>query len=345
MRTGVIQESYGELISLFRNPTQIYWTVALVIGSLVAPMLLSNHVTSLINGMMIVAVGVIGLNLLTGTTGLISFGQAGFLAVGAYTAAILSADYNMPLWLCLPAGGLVAAAFGFLVGIPSLRLKGLYLAITTLAFTIIITHIILSAETITHGSSGISTPKPAIFGIELATDKSFYYLILVVLTLAILGSANIKRSRIGRAFLAIREQDIAARAMGVPVARYKLYAFVVSSFYAGVAGALMAYQIRFVNVDSFSLIISIEAVSMIIVGGLGSTAGAVIGVFFVLGLAEILNLVFSSMGGPMGSMSALELKGFIYGLTIVLFLRFEPEGLMGIYREFKNRWVNWPFRY
>jgi len=345
MRTGIIQESYGELISLFRNPTQIFWTWALVVGALAAPLLLTSHVTSLVNGMMIAAVGVIGLNLLTGTTGLISFGQAGFLAVGGYTAAILSADHGLPLWLCLPAGGLMAAAFGLLVGIPSLRLKGLYLAITTLAFTIIITHVILSAEDITHGSSGISTPKPAIFGLELATDKSFYYLILAILTLAVLGSANMKRSRIGRALLAIREQDIAARAMGVPVARYKLYAFVVSSFYAGVAGALMAYHIRFVNVDSFSLVISIEAVSMIIVGGLGSTAGAVVGVVFVLGLAEILNYLFNAMGGTMGSVSTLELKGFIYGLTIVLFLRFEPDGLMGIYREYKNRWVNWPFRY
>jgi branched-chain amino acid transport system permease protein len=345
MRTGVIQESYGELISLFRNPTQTYWTWALAIISLAAPLVLTSHVTSLVNGMMIAAVGVIGLNLLTGTTGLISFGHAGFLAVGGYTAAILSADYGIPLWLCLPAGGLMAAAFGLLVGIPSLRLKGLYLAITTLAFTIIITHIILSAESITHGSSGISTPKPAIFGLELATDKSFYYLILAILTLAVLGSANIKRSRIGRAFLAIREQDIAARAMGVPVARYKLYAFVVSSFYAGMAGALMAYHIRFVNVDSFSLILSIEAVSMIIVGGLGSTAGAVIGVVFVLGLAEVLNYVINLTGGSLGSLSALELKGFIYGLTIVLFLRFEPDGLMGIYREYKNRWTNWPFRY
>ncbi|MCR5860258.1 branched-chain amino acid ABC transporter permease [Mesorhizobium sp. J428] len=345
MRTGVFQESYGELISLIRNPTQAYWTWALVIMSLAAPFVLSNHVTSLVNGMLITAIGVIGLNLLTGTTGLISFGQAGFLAVGGYTAAILSADYNMPLWLCLPAGALAAGAFGLLVGIPSLRLKGLYLAITTLAFTIIITHVILSAESITHGSSGISTPKPAIFGMVLDTDKSFYYLILAVLTLAVLGSANIKRSRIGRAFLAIREQDIAARAMGVPVARYKLYAFVVSSSYAGVAGALMVYHIRFVNVDSFSLVISIEAVSMIIVGGLGSTAGAVIGVVFVVGLAELLNYAFSSLGGTLGSLSALELKGFLYGLTIVLFLRFEPDGLMGIYREYKNRWVNWPFRY
>ncbi len=345
MRTGVFEESYSELISLYRNPTQTYWTVALVLAALVAPLLLTNHLTSLVNGMMIAAVGVIGLNLLTGTTGLISFGQAGFLAVGGYTAAVLSADYGMPLWLCLPASGLMAAAFGLIVGIPSLRLKGLYLAITTMAFTIIITHIILSAESITHGSSGISTPKPAIFGVELATDKSFYYLILAILTLAILGSANIKRSRIGRAFLAIREQDIAARVMGVPVARYKLYAFVVSSFYVGVAGALMAYHIRFVNVDSFSLVISIEAVSMIIVGGLGSTAGAVIGVVFVLGLAEVLNYVIGSMGGTLGSVSVLELKGFIYGLTIVLFLRFEPEGLMGIYREYKNRWVNWPSRY
>lgn len=345
MRTGVFQESYGELIALVRHPTQARWTVALVVAALVAPLLLSNHLTALVNGILIVAVGAVGLNLLIGTTGLISFGQAGFLAVGAYTTAILAADYGMPLWLCLPAAGLAAATFGLLVGIPSLRLKGLYLAITTLAFTIIITHLILTAEDFTHGSSGISTPKPALFGLELSSDRAFYYLVLAVLTLAVLGSANVKRSRIGRALLAIREQDIAARAMGVPVARYKLYAFVISSFYAGVAGALMAYSIRFVNVDSFSMIISIEAVSIIIVGGLGSTAGAVIGSFLIIGLAELLNLAFGAMGGTVATGSVLELKSLIYGLTIVLFLRFEPDGLMGIYRELKNRWINWPFRY
>lgn len=342
MRTGVFHESYRELIALVRHPTQARWTVALMVAALVAPLLLSNHLTALVNGILIVAVGAVGLNLLIGTTGLISLGQAGFLAVGAYTTAILAADYGMPLWLCLPAAGLAAAAFGLLVGIPSLRLKGLYLAITTLAFTIIITHLILAAEDFTHGSSGISTPRPALFGLDLGSDRAFYYLVLAVLTLAVLGSANLKRSRIGRALLAIREQDIAARAMGVPVARYKLYAFMVSSFYAGVAGALMAYHIRFVNVDSFSMIISIEAVSIIIVGGLGSTAGAVIGSFLIIGLAELLNL---AMGGTMATGSVLELKSLIYGLTIVLFLRFEPDGLMGIYRELKNRWINWPFRY
>lgn len=345
MRTGVFHESYGELIALVRHPTQARWTAVLVVVALAAPFLFSNHITSLLSGILIVAVGAVGLNLLTGTTGLISFGQAGFLAVGAYTTAILAADHGMPLWVCIPASGLVAAGFGLLVGIPSLRLKGLYLAITTLAFTIIITHLILSAEWLTHGSSGISTPAPMLLGLNLGQHRGFYYLVLAVLTLAVLGSANLKRSRIGRALLAIREQDTAARTMGVPVARYKLYAFVISSFYAGVAGSLMAYNIRFVNVDSFSLIISIEAVSIIIVGGLGSTGGAVIGAFLVIGLAEALNLVFAAIGGGTAAGSVLELKSLIYGLTIVLFLRFEPDGLMGIYRELKNRWVNWPFRY
>lgn len=348
MRTGVFQESYSELIALIKNPTQTYWTVALGIVALVAPPLLGNYGTSLVISMMIAAIGAIGLNLLTGTTGLISFGQAGFLAVGAYSTAVLSADYGWPLWACLPAGGSVAAVFGLIVGIPSLRLKGLYLAITTLAFSIIINHLILSAEGVTHGSSGVSTPEPALFGYAFDSDQKFYYLVLVLLVMATLGSANIKRSRIGRAFLAIREQDIAARAMGISLPRYKLYAFIVSSFYAGMAGGLMAYHIRFVNVDSFSLLVSIEAVSMIIVGGLGSTAGAIIGAFFVLGVAELLNIlfgIFSGLFAATGSMSAFELKGLIYGLTIVLFLRFEPDGLIGIYREIKNRWVNWPFKY
>ncbi len=348
MRTGVFQENYGALIALIKNPTQTYWTVALGAVALLSPTVLGNYGTSLIVTMMIASIGVVGLNLLTGTTGLISFGHAGFLAVGAYTAAVLSVDYGWPLWACLAAGGAMAAGFGLIVGIPSLRLKGLYLAITTMAFAIIIDQLILNAESITHGSSGISTPEPSLFGYAFDTDKKFYYLVLVLLVAAALTSANIKRSRIGRAFLAIREQDIAARAMGISLTRYKLYAFIVSSFYAGLAGALMAYHIRFINVDSFNLVISIEAISMIIVGGLGSTSGAIIGAFFVIGLAELLNLLFSIFGSSLmatGSMSVFELKGLIYGLIIVLFLRFEPDGLIGIYHEIKNRWVNWPFKY
>ena len=225
---------------------------------------------------------------MTGTTGLISLGQAGFLAVGAYTNAILLTDYHAPVWISLPAAGAAGALISIVVGIPSLRLKGLYLAITTLAFAFIINHIILYAEWLTHGPNGVFVTGARLFGFGLQRGPPLYYLTFALAIATIFGALNLLRTRIGRAWIAIRDHDIAARVMGIDLVRYKLLAFVVSSFIVGIAGALLSLQIRFVNIDVFALILSIEALAIIILGGLGSVAGAVLGAVFLSYLPEAI---------------------------------------------------------
>ncbi|MFZ2393960.1 branched-chain amino acid ABC transporter permease, partial [Rhodoferax sp.] len=313
-----------------------------------APLLLSKYYVSVILLLLITAVGVLGLNLLTGTTGLISLGHSGFLAVGAYAAGIVAGKLGWPMLASILAGGLSAAVAGIIVGIPSLRLKGLYLAITTMAFAVIINHLILNGGSLTGGSEGLTVPQPSLFGQALGAERGYYYVVLAFVVVFTFITLNILRSRIGRAFLAIREHDIAAKAMGVNLVRYKLLAFMVSAFYTGIAGGLLAYYTRYLNVDSFSLLISIEALSMLIVGGLGSVSGALLGTAFIVLLNESLGFVFGLLGasfGGSGSGAAYEIKGVVYGLTIVLFLRFEPDGLMGRWRDIKHYWTHWPFRF
>lgn len=348
MRTGHFQETTGQLIALTDSRAVVSWIAALLIALILAPMLVGNYTLTIMVTVLIAVVGAVGLNLLTGTTGLISLGQAGFLAVGAYGNAVLMVDYSWPVWLSLPAGGLVAAAISLLVGIPSLRLKGLYLAITTLAFAFIISHVILYAEPITHGPNGIFVNGATIFGFNVQKGPPLYYLALTVTVLVVLMVLNIQRTRIGRAWLAIRDHDIAARAMGIDLTRYKLLAFVMSSFIVGVAGGLMSLQIRFINIDVFALILSIEALAIIILGGLGSVAGAILGAVFLTLLPEGIRMFFNLIlepGSAFYSTYVYEIRGVAYGAVIVAFLRFKPDGLIGLWRDQKKFWSNWPLAY
>lgn len=348
MRSGNYKRNYRQVIALTDSIPVVVWSAVLIALLLLAPWILGKYYVSIIVSIMITAVGVLGLNLLTGTAGLISLGHSGFLAIGAFTAGILSTKLGWPLLATLPAAGTVAAMCGVLVGIPSLRLKGLYLAITTLAFAVIVEHVILHSGSLTGGPVGMSLSAPTLAGMVLDSERGFYYLALAVLVSFTFITLNILRSRVGRAFLAIREYDIAASAMGVNLARYKLLAFMISAFYTGIAGALFAYNLRYINVDSFSLLISVEALSMLIVGGLGSVAGALLGTAFIILVNESLGIVLAVLGGhlgPGGGASAFEVKGFIYGLVIVLFLRFEPDGLIGRWQDIKRGWSNWPFSF
>ncbi|MGF7160230.1 branched-chain amino acid transport system permease protein [Rhodoligotrophos appendicifer] len=348
MRTGHFKESYASLVALNDSHVVWAWTAVLLAGLLALPLFAGNYPLSLASAALIAVVGAVGLNLLTGTTGLISIGQSGFLAIGAYTNGLLLADYDWPLWATMPAAGILSALISLLVGIPSLRLKGLYLAITTLAFAFIVTHIILYAEDITHGPNGVFLPKVTAFGFDLSRDRPFFYFTLAFTILAILLALNLSRTRIGRAWMAIRDHDIAARVMGIDLVRYKLLAFMISSFIVGIAGALMSLQIRFVNTDVFGLILSIEALAMIILGGLGSIAGAVLGAVFLSLLPEVIRLAFETFGDPSSTTYTTyvyEIRGIAYGVVIVAFLRFKPEGLIGLWRDAKRYWTNWPLAY
>jgi branched-chain amino acid transport system permease protein len=294
---------------------------------------------------MIAAVGAIGLNLLTGTTGLVSLGQSGFLAVGAYTNTILIADYGWPVLPSIAASGLMSGLVSLLVGIPSLRLRELYLSITTLAFAVITENIILQAESLTRGAAGKFLPATSFLGFDLSINKNLYWFILAVTVLVVVAALNLLRSRVGRAWIAIRDHEMAARVMGISVPRWKLKSFFVSSLYAGIAGALLSLQIRFINVDVFGVLLSIEAIAMIILGGVGSVAGAIAGAVFLSLLPEVIRAVSQLFGGETSaalSQYLFHIRGIAYGIVIIAILRLAPAGFIGLWRKFRRYWTSWP---
>ena len=345
MKSRTYQNSYAGLVALSNQPTAWVWAGIGILVLALMPALFGSFGLNMLTAIFVASIGVLGLNLLSGVAGQISLGHAGFLLIGAYAQAILTTDYKVPTLIAIFLSGLVAAIASLVVGIPSLRLKGLYLAITTLAFTFIVRHIVLFAEGITRGSAGMPVDALSIFGFSFKGDVRFYYAALALLLLFIIITLNLMRSRIGRAWLALRNHDIAARAMGVDLMRYKLLAFMVSAFYTGVAGSMVALQTRFINVDTFSILISIEALAMVIVGGMGRIHGAILGTALIILLPEVLSLGFNAAGDNFKTLMAdriYEVKGLMYGVVILLFLRLEPEGMAGIWRKSKRFWVQWP---
>ena len=346
MRTKTYKESIAQLNALLPYLDTWFWYGLLLLALFGLPYLAPAYVLNIGIMILIAATGAIGLNLVTGSAGLISLGHAGFLAIGAYTSGILLTDHGWPLLPAVLMAGALAALISLVVGIPSLRLKGLYLAITTLAFSIITTTLILEASSVTGGSSGKMVTRPDVLGWSLDSSSAIYYLALVVCILTVLGALNLMRSRVGRAWGAIRDYDIAASLMGIHVRAYKLLAFTVSAFITGVAGSVLALHLRYLNIDSFALITSIEVLTMIIVGGLGSIRGAVLGAIVITILPEVSGRLFALVGGPMQSLSAAnapELKGVIYALIIMLFLRFEPDGMTSRWNHIKRYWSEWPY--
>jgi branched-chain amino acid transport system permease protein len=348
MRTGDFKESYGELVALTDSPPVWLWSLLLVIALILAPYLLNSYALSFLTIILITVIGALGLNILTGYTGLISLGHVGFLVTGAYAYAVVVSKYGMPPIVGFFTAGLVPALASLVVGAPSLRLKGLYLAITTLAFSFIINTIILEARWLTNGARGISVQRPNILGVSFDSDAAFIYLCLGFAIAALLATLNIRRSRVGRAFVAIRDNDTAARVMGINLHAYKLFAFVTSAFITGIAGSLYGIYLSFVSVEGFPFLLSIEALAILIVGGLGSALGAVLGTILIVLLPEATRLLFSLFSAQIDAMfttGAQELKSMLYGLVIILFLRFQPRGLVGAWHDIRRFWVNWPLRY
>ncbi len=345
MRSGTFKQSYAELVQLSDNRATWMWSAVALLAAAALPLVANSYLLGLATTIGITAIAVLGLNLLTGVAGQLSLGHAGFLALGAYTQAILGTDHGWPALAALPVAGLVAALSSLAVGIPSLRLKGLYLALTTLGFSVIVTYVLVMAEGLTRGPSGMPVPTLALSAAGLGHGPTVYLLVLALLLVAVLGALNLMRSKIGRAWTALHDHDIAASAMGINLSAYKLLAFVTSAFYAGVAGGLLALQSRYINVDSFGVLLSVEALAMLIVGGVGRVSGALLGAAFLIGLPELIRLGFGGTGSRLDNLfanHAHEVKELLYGAAILLFLRLEPEGLAGIWRKSKRFWVRWP---
>ena len=314
---------------------------------LVFPFFADNYWLTLANQIGIAAVGAIGLNILVGYTGQISLGQGAFLGVGAYATGILVKQMGAPWPLAVVAACFITALVGMLFGIPALRLKGLYLAIATLAAQEIIEWVIIHSPDLTGGVEAMVIPAPTLFGQRINSDFRFYWVILVCLILTIILTTNLFRTRTGRAFIAIRDQDIAASVMGVNLFRYKLLAFAVSSFFVGLAGALTAEYRTIISWERFTLDTSILYLAMIIIGGLGSVTGAVMGAAFMTLLPAMLQLLGRTAGGAMPNIlqQIPFLQQAFFGLVIILFLVFEPEGLARMWRNIKDYFRLWPFSY
>jgi len=349
---GVFKTNYAADMALYPLPIA-KWTVAVLalFFVVIIPLTVHEYYLAILNLIFIAVVGALGLNILVGYTGQISIGHGAFMSVGAYTAANLAVRLGLPFWITLPAGGLMAALIGAIVGMPSLRIKGLYLAIATLAGQLIIEWTINHVPAISGGAqASIQVPRPDLFGFVLNTQGRLYYFLLFFAALAIVATLNLIRSRIGRAFIAVRDQDIAAEIIGINIYRYKLLSFAISSFYAGVCGVLYTYYFGVANYEAFQLIVSIDYLAMIIIGGLGSVLGSIFGAIFVTLLPIVLRLLLEDVGSLFFQESELAnvISGTrlaVFGGLIIFFLVVEPEGLNRLWRNIRSYFRVWPFSY
>jgi branched-chain amino acid transport system permease protein len=348
-RSGFTVRDYKTDASVYRTPARKLTVVAGLAFVLVIPNLLSVTDLSIACFAWVAIIGAISLNLLTGYAGQVSLGQAAFLGLGAFTAVWTVETLGVGMWLGIPLAGLFAAFIGLLVGLPSLRFRGFYLALTTLALHFVALYGMNEYQSHSEGGlQGFTLPAQSVFGFELNTDLRWFYFLAVFGLAAMWLASNLVRSRTGRAWMAVRDRDIAAAIVGVDVARAKLTAFMVSSFLAGVAGALMAYYRGNVSTDSFPLDLAITYVAMIIIGGLGSIAGAVIGAVVITALPTYIDKLVQSLPASWPIVEDLQLSIYalqaaIYGLIIVLFLIFESRGLIAIWIRIKNWVLLWPF--
>lgn len=342
MRTAHYKVSYTKDTALFDGVFVRFWLGALVIGVLALPALIPEFQLHIVNQALIAAVAVIGLNLLIGNTGLISLGHAAFMAIGAYSTVLLTVEVGLPFVLAVPAAAAIAALFGIVVSLPALRLKGLYLALVTMGFAFVVDFAIRRTDLLGR-DNGLAMPTPAIGMTPLDTTQRWYFLLVLVLAACALGTKNLLRRGTGRAFAAIRDRDIAASITGISLTYYKMLSFALSSAVAGLAGGLYAGFTGFINPAHFSLLLSVEFIAMIIIGGLGTVLGSILGALFITFLPEIIRALME------GRFAFLD-NGFddfrtaLFGLIIVAVLVWEPDGFVGRWRDIQSYFRAWPFR-
>ncbi|MEH2520746.1 branched-chain amino acid transport system permease protein [Bradyrhizobium sp. AZCC 1610] len=353
----MFKTDYEDDIKLFPHSGYIVTYGVLLAFLLIAPFVLSSYIVSQLVFVFIYATVGVGLMILTGFTGQASLGHAAFLAIGAYSAAYLQ-QFNVPFPVYFLVGGLLTGVVGAMVGFPALRLQGIYLVIATISFAFIVEEILARWESVTHGNEGMRVKALQLLGTTVSRDSpSFYFLCLAVLFLTILGTLNLLRSPTGRAFVAIRDSETAARSMGVNVSLYKVKSFAISAAITGFAGVLFAHKLSFISPEMFTLQLSIEFIIVILIGGAFSPHGAVLGAIFIVMIDPFLTYLKDDLPGIIAGIfatfgadsvtaskiysnvaaiaSANGLKGAIYGVIIVLFVLFEPLGLYGRWLKIK----------
>ncbi|MBW1771480.1 MAG: branched-chain amino acid ABC transporter permease [Deltaproteobacteria bacterium] len=349
-----MKRDYYEDVQLFSSGVVVFWFALSMVSLALFPYLFKEdaYYVYMANYMAINIIVAVGVNLLVGFTGQISLGHAGFFAIGAYGTIILMTKAHFPFLLALPVSALATALFGFLLGLPALRLEGPYLSIATLGFGLTITQVIGRIEFF-GGRQGLHAPDLIIGPWHLDTDRGFYFLLIPLMVILVLAARNLTKTKVGRAFIAIRDADIAAETMGVNITLYKTMAFAVSAFYTGMAGGLYAFVLRFIEPQIFSLLMSILFLVMVVVGGLGSIFGSIAGACLLswldLELRHILSIPYLGEWLEALSMSYFSITGvsniqlIIYGLIMVLIMLFEPLGIYGFWIRTKIYWRTWPF--
>lgn len=344
---GDYRTSYARDESIFETPLVRNITIAAIILLICAPAVCNRYVLNLAIQIGYYGIAALGLNIVVGFTGQISLGHAAFFGFGAFASAWLHARWGIPVWGAIPLAGLLTMAVGLLFGIPAGRIKGLYLAIATLAAQFILEDFFARAEWFTGGSSGAMAAPFTLFGQTLNTDKSYFYVVLAYLVVLYVFACNLLRSRDGRALVAVRDHYLSAEIMGINLTWYRILSFGLSALYAGIGGALFGHYLGFVSSEGFTIMLSIQFLGMIIIGGLGSVSGSLLGTAFMVLLPEVMTgaVGFFGKSSPNMMQALAYIKEMAIGLAIILFLIFEPDGLAHRWRRIKAYWKLYPFSY
>jgi branched-chain amino acid transport system permease protein len=345
--SGTRNYDYARDMAVMRTKTHWAFFIGFLVLVFTVPLYSGNYWLSVFNLIGITIIAVTGLNILIGYCGQLSIGHAGFMAVGAYTTAVLTSRLGFPFLAGLICSGFSAGLIGIIFGLPSVRVRGFYLAITTIAAQFIIIWII-NHWSVTGGFVGMDVPRASIFGFVFKTEASQFYLIMVVVALCIFLAKNLARGRVGRAFIAVRDNDLAAEVMGINLLYYKLLAFFIGCFLAGIAGALFAHWTGFINAENFTLTDSVLYIGMVIIGGLGTTIGPIMGVVVIRLLQQLITYISPFIENAIPSLSTGFTTGLgpmVFGLAIILFLILEPRGLAHRWALFKAAYRLWPFSY
>ena len=336
----IFKTDYAQDIRLAKHGGQVFWYSGLLVVLLMAPWVVSEYWLAQLTFILIYSIVGLGLMLLAGFTGLFSIGHAAFLGVGAYTQAVLT-NAGVPFPIALLCAGGLSAAVGMVVGLPALRVKGIYLGIATLSFGFIVEEVFARWDSVTGGNAGKHVQAPDIFGWTLDSGEEFYFLCVLIAIAATLLILNLLRSPTGRAFVAIRDSEVSAQSMGIHLARYKTMSFAISAALAGVGGALYAHKLQFIAPDQFNILQSIDLLLMVVIGGLGSVHGAFLGAIFLISMPQVISLGKDYLPAVVGQ--APGLQGLVYGLVLIAFVLFEPLGLYGRWLKVRTYLQIFPF--
>jgi branched-chain amino acid transport system permease protein len=342
---GTFSENYAQDIAILRTKSHWVMLFAFLIILFTCPLFCSDRILTIMTIIGITIISIHGLNILNGYCGQISMGHAGFMAVGAYTSGVLCTKFGWSFWAALPCAALAAGIVGIVFGLPSLRIKGFYLVMATIAAHFIIVWLILQLYDTTGGGDGLPIPRPKIGDFIFKSKSSYFYLVMTITCLTTFLAVNLTRTRAGRAFVAIRDNDLAAEVMGINLWGYKLLAFFIGCVYAGVAGSLLVHYTAFASIDHFPFINSVWYLGMLIVGGEGSIVGGMLGAISLKLLDELVIVVGPILSAVVAAQAAASLSLIMRGLVIILFLIFEPRGLAHRWEIIKAYFKLWPFSY